>query len=92
MSQLFTSGEQGLEFQLQYQCFQRLISFISLQSKGLSKVFSHTTVQKHQFFSSAFFMVQFSHPNMTTVKTIALTRWTFISKVMFLLFNTLILS
>ena len=63
--------------------------WISLQSKGLSKVFSHTTVQKHQFFSSAFFMVQFSHPNMTTVKTIALTRQTFIGKVMFLLFNML---
>ena len=37
---------------------------ISLQSKGLSRVFSNTTVQKHQF----------SHPYMTTGKTIALTR------------------
>ena len=34
-------------------------------------------------------MVQFSHPNMTTEKTIALTRWTFVGKVMFLLFNML---
>ena len=38
---------------------------------------------------SAFFLVQFSHPYMTTGKTIALTRWTFVGKVMSLLFNML---
>ena len=38
---------------------------------------------------SAFLMVQFSHPSMTTGKTIALTRWTFVGKVMSLLFNML---
>ena len=38
---------------------------------------------------SAFFTVQLSHPYMTTGKTIALTRWTFIGKVMSLLFNML---
>ena len=38
---------------------------------------------------SAFFIVQLSHPYMTTGKTIALTRWTFVGKVMSLLFNTL---
>ena len=38
---------------------------------------------------SAFFMVQFSHPNITTGKIIAVTRWTFVSKVMSLLFNML---
>ena len=38
---------------------------------------------------SAFFTVQLSHPNMTTGKTIALTRWTFVGKVMSLLFNML---
>ena len=38
---------------------------------------------------SAFFIVQFSHPYMTTGKTIALTRWTFVSKVMSLHFNML---
>ena len=38
---------------------------------------------------SAFFLVQISHPHMTTGKTIALTRWTFIDKVMSLLFNML---
>ena len=38
---------------------------------------------------SAFFMVQLSHPYMTTGKTIALTRWTFVGKIMSLLLNTL---
>ena len=38
---------------------------------------------------SAFFIVQFPHPYMTTGKNIALTRWTFVSKVMSLLFNML---
>ena len=38
---------------------------------------------------SAFFIVQLSHPYMTTGKTVALTRWTFVGKVMSLLFNTL---
>ena len=38
---------------------------------------------------SAFFIVQLSHPYMTTGKTVALTRWTFVGKVMFLLFNRL---
>ena len=38
---------------------------------------------------SAFFMVKLSHPYMTTGKTIALTRWTFVGKIMSLLFNML---
>ena len=41
------------------------------------------------FRCSAFFIVQFSHPYMATEKTIALTRWTFVGKVMSLLFNML---
>ena len=60
-----------------------------MQSKGLSRVFSSTTVHKHQFFNAQFFMAQFSHPYMTTGKTIALTRQTFVGKVMSLLFNML---
>ena len=57
--------------------------WISLQSKGLSRVFSNTTVQKHQFFwCSAFFTVQLLHPYMTTGKTIGLTRRTFVGNVM----------
>ena len=38
---------------------------------------------------SAFFIVQLSHPYMTTGKTMALTRWTFVDKVMYLFFNIL---
>ena len=61
--------------------------WISLQSKGLSRVFN-TTVQKHQFFGAKlFFIVQLSHPYMTTGKTIALTRRTFVGKVIPLLFK-----
>ena len=41
---------------------------------------------------SAFFMVQLSYPYMTTGKTVALTRWTFVSKVTFLLFHMLSFS
>ena len=71
--------------------------WIYLQSKGLSRVFSNTTVQKHQFFCSkasiflcsAFFTVQLSHPYLTTGKTIALTRQTFVDKVTSLLFDML---
>ena len=63
--------------------------WISLQSKGLSRVFSNSTVQKHQFFSAVFFVVQSSHPYVTTGKTIAVTRWTFVGKVMSLLLNML---
>ena len=61
----------------------------SLQSKGLSRLFPNTTVQKHQFFSTQLFTVQLSHPYMTTGKTIGLTRWTFVGKIMSLLFNML---
>jgi len=56
-----------------------------LQFKGLSKVFSNSS-KPSILLSSAFFIVQLSHPYMTTRKTIALTRWTFVNKVMSLLF------
>ena len=62
---------------------------IFLQSKGLSIVFSNNTVQKHQFLAFSFLFVQLSHPHMTTGKTIALSRWTFVGKVVSLLFNML---
>ena len=63
--------------------------WISLQTKGLSRAFSNTTVLKHQFFCAQFFIVQLLHPYMTTGKTIVLTRWTFVGKVMSLLLNML---
>ena len=55
--------------------------WISLLSKGLSRVFSNSSkasILQH----SAFFIVQLSHPNITTGKIIALTRWTFAGKVL----------
>ena len=63
--------------------------WISLQSKGLSRVFSNTTVQASILQLSAFFIVQLSHPHRTTEKTIALTRRTFVDKAMSLLLNML---
>ena len=63
---------------------------MSLLSKGLSRVFSNTTIQKHQFFGAQLSLWSNSHIHcMTTGKTTALTRWTFISKAMSLLFNML---
>ena len=53
---------------------------ISLQSKGLSRVFSNTTVQKHQFFGTQLSSQSNSHPHMTTGKTTALTRQTLLAK------------
>ena len=98
MSQLFASGSQCIRvsgstsilpmntqdwFPLGWTCW------ISLQSNRLSRVFSNTTVRKHQFFSFLY------SPTLTSIhdywkgKTIALTRWTFVGKVMSLLFNML---
>ena len=67
-----------------------LISWISLQSKGLSKsLLQHHSSKASIIWCSAFFMVQLSNPYVATGKTIALTRWTFVGKVMSLLFNML---
>ena len=97
MSQLFTWSGQNtwasasawvLPMNIQGWFPLGLTGLISLQSKGLSRIFSSKTIQKYQFFcSSAFFVVQLSHPYMTTGETIALTIWTFVGKVMSLLFN-----
>ena len=67
-----------------------LTGLISLLSKGLSKSLlqchsSKASILQH----SAFFMVQLSYPYMTTGKTITLTIWIFVGKVIFLLFNML---
>ena len=61
-----------------------------LTVQGTLKSFlQHHSSKASILWCSAFFMVQLSHPYMTTGKTIALTRWTFVGKVMSLLFNTL---
>ena len=97
VNQLFTSGGQSigisasasvLPMNIQGWFLLRWIGWISLQSKGFSRVISNTVVQNHQFFSTVFFLVQLSHPYMTIGKTVALTRWTFVGKVRCLLFNT----
>ena len=95
ISQVFTSGGQSirasasasvLPMNIQDWLLLGLTGLISLHSKGLSRVFSRTTVQASVLWHSAFFMVQLSHPYMTVGKTIALTRWAFVGKVMSLLF------
>src|SRR5574337_955405 len=64
--------------------------WISLQSKGLSKsLLQHHSSRASILWHSAFFTVQLSHPYMTTRKAIALTRQTFVGKVMSLLLNML---
>ena len=53
----------------------------------LMSLLQHHNSKASILWGSAFFIVQLSHPHMTTGKTIALTRWTFVGKVMSLLFN-----
>ena len=55
----------------------------------LKSLFQHHSSKASILWCSAFFTVQLSHPYMTTGKTIALTRWTFVGKAMSLLFNML---
>ena len=55
----------------------------------LKHLLQHHSSKASVLWHSAFFIVQLSHPYMTTGKTIALTRWTFVGKVMSLLFNML---
>ena len=62
---------------------------VSLFSKGLSRVFSRTTIQRHQFFGAQPSLWSNSQPYITTGKAIDLTMQTCVGKVMFLLFNTL---
>ena len=61
-----------------------------LQSKGLSRVFSNTAVQKHQFFDAQLSLTSQSNSHIHTwLLEKLLTRWTFVDKVMSLLFNVL---
>ena len=55
----------------------------------LKSLFQHHSSKAPILWCSAFFTVQLSHPYMTTGKTVALTRWTFVDKVITLLFNML---
>ena len=79
-----------LEFQLQCQSFQWTPRTDLLAIQGtLKSLLQHHSSKAPILRHSAFFIVQLSHPYMTTGKTIALTRRTLVSKVMSLLFNML---
>ena len=79
-----------LEFQLQHQSFQWTPRTDLLAVQGtLKSRLQHHSSKASILQRSAFFIVQLSHPYMTTGKTIALTRQTFVGKVMSLLFNML---
>ena len=87
-----------LEFQLQYQSFQwifrtdflydGLVGSPAVQGT-LKSLLQHHSAKASILWCSAFFIVQLSHPYMTTGKTITLIRWTLVGKVMALLLNTL---
>ena len=92
MKLLFSSGSQSIgasvsasvpQMNIQDWFPSVLTGLISLLSEGLSGVFSNTTIQKHQFFGT--------QPSLwsNSGKPIALTIWTFVGKVMSLLFNIL---
>ena len=87
-----------LEFQLQHQSFHEYSGLISFRMDWLDllavlgtfkSLLQHHSSKASILCHSVFFIVQLSHPYMTTEKTIALTRWTFVGKVMSLLFNRL---
>ena len=65
-----------------------LLDLLAVQGT-VKSLLQHHSSKPSIFLHSAFFTVQLSHPYMTTGKTIALTRWTFVGKVMSLLFNVL---
>ena len=98
MSQPFASGGQSMEFQLQHQSFQRTFRTDILQDGLIGSPCCPKDSQapsptpKFKSINSlvlSFLYNQLSHPYMTTGKTIALTRWTFVGKVMSLLFHML---
>ena len=96
ISELFASGGQSIRVSastsvlpMNTQDWSPLgwTGWISLQSKGLSSLLQHHSSKASTLWRSAFFLVQRSHPYKTTGKTRALTRRTFVGKVMSLLFN-----
>ena len=87
-----------LEIQLQHQSFWWIFGLISFRTDWfdlfavqgtLKSLLQHHSSKASILQHSALFIVQLSHPYMTTGKTIALTRWTFFGRVMSLLFNML---
>ena len=96
MSQLLASGGQRTGVSASASILPNvLISFrmdwldlLAVQGT-LKSLLQHHSSKASILHHSAFFVVQLSHPYMTTGKTIALTRWTYVDKVMSLLFNML---
>ena len=95
-SQIFASKDWGFSFSISPSNeYSRLISFgidwlDLLEVQGaLKSLLQHHSSKASIPWCSAFFTVQLSHSYMSTGKTIALTRWTFVSKVMSLVFNML---
>ena len=95
MSQFFTSSGQSIGVSASASVLPMNIQgwfslgwtgWISLLSKGLLRVLQHHSSKASILWCSAFFIVQLSHPYMTPGKTKALTRWTFVGKVMSLCF------
>ena len=95
MSPLFASGGQNIGVSVSTSVFPMntqdwyplgWTDLISLQSKGLSRVFPNTTVQKYQLFGAQLFHTPTLNPYLSTGKTIALTRQTFVAKIMSLIF------
>ena len=87
-----------LEFQLQYQSFQWIfrVGFFNIDwfdllaiQESLTSLFQHNSSKASILLHLALFIIQLSHPHMTTWKTVAWTIWTFVGKVMSLLFNML---
>ena len=98
MSHFFISGGQSIGASTSASPCNEYLGLISLRMDWLDLLAVQGTLksllQNHSSKASvlqcsAFFMVQLSHPYMTTGKTIALTRWTFFGKVMSLLFDVL---
>ena len=98
MSLLFASGGQGWSFNFSISPsndYSGLISFrvdwfdLLVVHGTLKSLLQHHSSKASMLGHSAFFIVQLSHPYMTTGKTIALTRQTFVGKGMSLLFNML---
>ena len=98
MSQLFASGGQSTGVSASTSVLPMhsgLISFrmdwldLLVVQRTLKSLLQHHSSKASILWCSAFFILQLSHSYMTTGKTIAFTRWTFVGKVMPLLFNIL---
>ena len=73
---------------LQYSCLENPHDLLAVQGT-IKSLLQHHSSKASVLQGSVFFIVQLSHPYMATGKTVAFTRWTFVGRVMSLLFNML---